>query len=153
MDSSLAIATPLEQAAKTIFKRVLDTAKTSKNTGKVAICCYSFFTRAKAESTDQHETVISAREFCKQYQIKTEMDFINHCKSQHLLSDPQLNGIQCRKKDKKTEEILVELKAEIASLKARLDEKDRLLANYPVDCCEQADEGRKVEVQSLRTVD
>lgn len=129
MDPS--IPTSLESAAKTIYKKVIKQALTSRNPGKVAVCCYSFFSRAKAAETNEHLEVITATSFCQQYQIKSEMDFINHCKSKNLSFDPQLNNSECRKRDK-TEKIISELRTELASLKAQLEEKGKQLEGFTV---------------------
>lgn len=131
MDPS--IPASLDSAAKAIYKRVIKQALDSRNTGKVAICCYSFFSRTKAAQADQHKQVISALAFCQQYEIKSEMDFIGHCKSKNLDCDPQLNNSHCRKRDKPMEETITELRSELASLKAQLKEKDITLASYPVE--------------------
>ena len=131
MDPSL--PSSLESAAQAIYKKVIKQALDSRNSGKVAICCYTFFTRSMAGQAEEHEEVISTKEFCKQYQIKTEMDFINHCKSKNLTSDPQLNITHCRRKDKPAEVIISGLKTEIELLRAQLKEKDRQLASCPVD--------------------
>lgn len=124
--------TSLEIAAKTIYKKVIQQSLTSRNTGKVAVCCYVFFSRTKSDLAGEHENVITVRAFCNQYQIKTEMDFIDHCKSKDIGYDPQLNNSHCRKKDKSAEQTITELQAEIEILKSQLKEKEEFLSARPV---------------------
>lgn len=130
--------TPLENIAKTIFRKVLSPSLTSRNTGKVAICCFDFYSRFKTGEAAKHKDVISARAFCLQYEIKTEMDFVDHCKSKDLKFDPRMNSGQCRIRDEEKSllETVNELKADLAKIKAELEENRKVLAGFPVDFCE-----------------
>lgn len=134
MDSSAG-----DKAVKTVFQKVLKPAIESSNPGKVALCCYTFFSRFKAGLAKQHKDVITTTEFLKQYQIKTEMDFIDHCKSKNLGQDPQLNIPHCKKIDKKAEDKIAELAAEVEYLKERLRTLEAEMVEYPVDSTDAED--------------
>ena len=132
-----------DKAAITAFKKVLKPAKYSRNPGKVAVCCYAFFSRLNVKLAEDHEEVMTAAKFNNQYQIKTQMDFIKHCRSKKLEFDPQLNLAECRKRRKSSEEEMAELKAELASLKDRIVAMESDIAEYPVACSNNADESKR----------
>ena len=147
------LPTTLELSSRTIFKKVIEQALESRNSGKVSLCCYVFFSRSKADLAKEHEKVMSVRDFCKQYQIKTEMDFINHCRAKGADWEPQLNNSHCRKRDKTAEQVIADQAAEIEALKAKLKQKEEFLAAIPVQLTKQGLAEGQVALWQLRKLD
>ena len=122
----------LEKTAQMIFSKVIIQSSKSRNDGKVALCCYTFFSRTNASLATSHCEVISVRKFCNQYQIKSEMDFINYCKSKGCHFEPSLNVAECKKDKYEDKRMLKEMAEEINRLKAELIEKNTLISKFPV---------------------
>lgn len=86
----------LAPSIKRVFDEAVHQSIVSRNDGKVALCSYFFFTRHNASQSSSHIILISIREFCKQYQIKTEEDLRKYCADKELKFELKVNSTDGR---------------------------------------------------------
>jgi hypothetical protein len=128
------------QSIKTVFEKVIQQSIVSRNDGKVALCCYVFFSRHNASQASSHINVISIRQFCKQYQIKTEQDLRKHCAAKDVKFQLKVNSTDCRSRADPVYEKIKRLTEENEMLRAELEEKNRIISSFPVVSVKQENE-------------
>ena len=130
----------LAQSIKIAFEKVVQQSIVSRNDGKVALCCYVFFSRHNANQASSHINVISIRKFCKQYQIKTEEDLRKHCAAKEIKFELKVNSTDCRSRADPVYEKIKKLTEENEMLRAELEEKNRIISSFPVVSVKQESE-------------